>query len=158
MKIRPETSGPYLTAALLGVALALIVIGGISFSVEALAIRRETEIALATFAVRNREASILSARPRDTASPTVVIDSPLHGAILRPGSLLAIRVRAVDDNAVRGVRFAMDGVPLALDEVPPFAFEAYVPGERESSHEILVSAFDRAGNEAHARAAFSTGR
>lgn len=155
MKLFPATSQPYLTAVLLGIALAFIVIGGVSFYIEATAIQRENEIGLAALIAKSRETLALSF---DTIPPTVVIESPRDGAILQPGSIVTIKVNVTDNDAVDRVLFSMNGQKIALDEVPPYGFETKVPRDPERSHEILVVASDRAGNQAHARVRFSTSR
>jgi hypothetical protein len=85
------------------------------------------------------------ATPVDTTPPTVTITSPQAGAAIPSG--IIIRSVALDNVAVAGVRFVVDGVAIG-DELPtaPYAMAWDTSTIAEGAHTLSAIARDAAGN------------
>ena len=82
--------------------------------------------------------------PTDTEAPTIVITSPVNGAVV---SRLTVTVNATDNMGVAKVELYLDGVLKATATTSPFTFSnVRMGGKRGSSHTLQAKAHDAAGN------------
>jgi hypothetical protein len=80
----------------------------------------------------------------DATPPTVVVASPLTGAVVV--GMIAVMAQAFDDSAVAGVQFLLNGVRLgAEDTVPPYAVTWNTETSNDGVHILTALARDTAG-------------
>jgi hypothetical protein len=88
---------------------------------------------------------LASALPADTTAPTVSITAPAAGASVS-GSV-NLTATAADNVGVAGVRFAVDGTPVASEDTSaPFAVSWDSNGVANGAHTITAIARDTSGN------------
>jgi hypothetical protein len=95
---------------------------------------RETTAAVVNVSVLN-----------DLAAPTVVLASPLAGAVT---GIVPITAEAVDDVGVTSVQFLLDGAPLgAADLEAPYELQWPSTAVENGAHTVTAVARDAAGRE-----------
>lgn len=83
----------------------------------------------------------------DTTPPTVVITSPLDGAVVLRKELLTIEASATDDGRVVHVRLSVQGEQLCVDGTEPYRCTWQVPAPPARTYELQAEAVDAAGNQ-----------
>jgi cytochrome c peroxidase len=86
------------------------------------------------------------APPPDTTNPTVAITSPQDGDNVADAVL--ITADASDDTGIDSVVFSVDGAQLGQFTTPPYQQSWDTSAFSEGAHNLVVTAFDAAGNSA----------
>lgn len=82
----------------------------------------------------------------DTAPPQVTITSPGAGQVLT--SNLTAAATASDNNQIKSVVFALDGVAKLTDSAAPYQYTVPVSSLVDGSHTLTATAYDYANNTA----------
>jgi hypothetical protein len=84
----------------------------------------------------------------DSTPPTVTINSPANGAIVKTKTLVAISASAQDNLAVAKVEIFVNGALKCTDTAAPYQCDWLVPKKPGRNYSIQAAAYDAAGNGA----------
>ena len=85
-------------------------------------------------------------RPEDTTPPTVSITTPSNGATV--SGAVDITATASDNESVEKVEFYLDGNLLGVDMSAPYSFTWNTSNTPDGAYQLMVKAYDAAGNSA----------
>lgn len=94
----------------------------------------------------------------DSVAPEVVITRPLNNAKVNKNSQQIIQANATDNVGVIRVEFYSNNSLLNTDTSKPYSYTWKVPGTSNTTYNLMVKAYDVAGNSSSATIKVSTGK